>query len=40
MNVLDFIFGFFRAFYNLEEQLVKKNDTKQKNIYLDGVYSI
>ena len=25
MNVLDFFFGFFRGFYNWEEQLVKKN---------------
>ena len=35
MNVLDFIFGFFRAFYNWEEQLVKKNDTIAKK-YLFG----
>ena len=35
MNVLDFIFGFFRAFYNWEEQLVKKNDIIAKK-YLFG----
>ena len=35
MNVLDFIFGFFRAFYNWEEQLVKRNDTIAKR-YLFG----
>ena len=26
INILDFIFGFFRAFYNWDEQLIKKND--------------
>ena len=35
MNILDFIFGFFRAFYNWEEQLVKKNDIIAKK-YLFG----
>ena len=33
LNILDFLFGFFRAYYNWEEQLLK-------NIYLDSVYLI
>ena len=26
INILDFLFGFFLAFYNMEEQLIKKNN--------------
>ena len=35
VNVLDFFFGFFRAFYNWEEQLMRKNDVIAKR-YLWG----
>ena len=35
MNILDFFFGFFRAYYNWEEQLIKKNDKISKR-YLFG----
>ena len=35
MNMLDFFFGFFRAYYNWEEQLIKKNDKIAKK-YLFG----
>ena len=35
INILDFFFGFFRAYYNWEEQLVKKNDVIAKK-YLWG----
>ena len=38
MNALDCFFGFFRAFYNWEEQLVKKNDIIAKR-YLFGWFS-
>ena len=34
INILDFIFGFFRAFYNWDEQLVKKNVTIAKKYLL------
>ena len=35
LNILDFLFGFFRAYYNWEEQLIKKNDKIIKK-YLFG----
>ena len=34
LNILDFFFGFFRAYYNWEEQLVKKNGAIAKRYLL------
>ena len=40
LNILDIFFGFIRAYYNWEEQLVKKKELLVLNTLLDGFYLI